>query len=44
MHHPLGTILAIIMSAAFAMDDHQEEQQPQMQPGALDLGQGALSA
>ncbi|MDC0134486.1 hypothetical protein OAI36_00365 [Alphaproteobacteria bacterium] len=40
--HPLGTILAVIM-AAFAMDDREEEQ-PQMQPGALDLGQGALSA
>jgi hypothetical protein len=40
---PLGTILAIIMSA-FAMDDREEEQQPQMSAGALDLGQGALSA
>lgn len=40
---PLGTILAIIMSA-FAMDDREEEQQPQMSAGALELGQGALSA
>ena len=42
--HPLGTILAVIM-AAFAMDDDKEEEQlPPMQPGALQLGQGALSA
>jgi len=26
------------------MDDREEEEQPQMQPGALQLGQGALSA
>lgn len=37
---PLGTILALIMSA-FAMDDREEEQLPE---GALQLGQGALSA
>ena len=37
---PLGSVLAIIMSA-FAMDDREEEQLPE---GALQLGQGALSA
>ena len=37
---PLGTILAIIMSA-FAVSDDEEEQLPE---GALQLGQGALSA
>ena len=36
---PLGTILAIIM-AAFAADDREDE----MPEGALQLGQGALSA
>jgi hypothetical protein len=36
---PLGTILAVIMSA-FAMDDQEEE----MPEGALQLGQGVLSA
>ena len=40
---PLGTILAVIMTA-FAVGDDKEEEQPQMQPGALQLGQGALSA
>ena len=37
---PLGTILAVIMSA-LALDDREEEQLPE---GALQLGQGALSA
>ena len=37
---PLGSVLAIIMSA-FAVSDDDEEQLPE---GALQLGQGALSA
>ena len=41
--NPIATILAVLMTA-LALDDDKEEEQPQMQPGALDLGQGALSA
>ena len=41
--NPIATILAVLMTA-LALDDDREEEQPQMQPGALDLGQGALSA
>jgi hypothetical protein len=38
--NPLATVLAVIMSA-LALDDREEEQLPE---GALQLGQGALSA
>jgi hypothetical protein len=41
--NPIATILAVLMTA-LALDDREEEQQPQMSAGALQLGQGALSA
>jgi hypothetical protein len=41
--NPIATILAVLMTA-LALDDREEEQQPQMSAGALELGQGALSA
>ena len=41
--NPIATILAVLMTA-LALDDREEEQQTQMSEGALQLGQGALSA
>ena len=41
---PIATILAVLMTALALDDDKEEEQLPPMQPGALQLGQGALSA